>query len=501
MVAKLAAARVVRSAFYLVLDADVVLLRPLVLADLVDARGRGLATFSPFFSGAGGGDDLRSVGQFGRWLRWSGDVLGIPSVDARRGFYGVTPALLHAGAARALWAYLERRHGDPWWANAGPFWTEYGLYFLFLEATQTADAVHFRCEGQLSGPALWEGTADAAVDASALARQNYALFAVDQSRRRGPRFDAGAAAAPRLGAAASKRLVLDAWAAAEAATDRSRDDRRRADGSSTASLRAFVTHVATVSDVWAACVTAASRAPGGHPHVALADGAALDDYDAGPLLRACFRGAVLEAPRLPDVPRAFGLLHAFGLARFDKVVVVGPGAVLGPRAADLFERPGLAASNASRGLRSELLVLVPDLALSYGPLRAALARRRPGERLDAFLDGAFPRWRARDLPRAFYVADDPEVLRFDFGARLPPSEDLCARDGARAAPFWAAHAALLARLGADDARRLRALLRPLASGALARCGDVARTCRELARAWDFPDLFREPDCRGLDTPD
>ena len=38
-------------------------------------------------------------------------------------------------------------------------------------------------------------------------------------------------------------------------------------------------------------------------------------------------------------------------------------------------------------------------------------------------------------------------------------------------------------------------------GALARCGDVARTCRELARAWDFPDLFREPDCRGLDTPD
>ena len=99
------------------------------------------------------------------------------------------------------------------------------------------------------------------------------------------------------------------------------------------------------------------------------------------------------------------------------------------------------------------------------------------------------------------MADDPEVLHFDFGARLPPSEDLCARDGARAAPFWAAHAALLARLGADDARRLRALLRPLASGALARCGDVARTCRELARAWDFPDLFREPDCRGLDTPD
>ena len=66
--------------------------------------------------------------------------------------------------------------------------------------------------------------------------------------------------------------------------------------------------------------------------------------------------------------------------------------------------------------------------------------------------------------------------------------------GRHAVAFWDAHASMLGALDASTADILRALLRPLAGGAIKRCPDPRATCVFLVLAWDFPSLYEEPDC-------
>lgn len=500
---RLLVARYVKTRFYLVLDTDAVALRPATRCDFFDAAGRGVASYTPHFASgnASTNDPLRVVGTVAADVRWSGDALGIASVDARTGFYGGHPSLFATQIARAALAYLERRHdAKTWWVAAGPRFSVPGLYWLFAEATGTADALHYRCEGQLFGPsARSDSTPPSAVDLDFLHGQSYALFAVLAGRAAA--FEDEDVGGPRLAAAPSKPKVLAAWALAERRSDRSEDDLRRLEGTRTTSLEAFVTHVPTLSDAWPACVTAASRRnlDSPRPHIALAGPNAMDDFLAGPLLKACFGNAIIRAPATERPgeerkhPHAFGLLHLFGLTRFDAIVHVGPGAIFGAKADALFEAPSLAASRAAQRLSSRLLVVRPNLRDSYRPLLERLRERRAGTYIDAFLDAAFDRFGARDLPPAFYLADDADTVLWDFGSALPPQSDLCATHP-HAVAFWDAHASMLGALDASTADILRALLRPLAGGAIKRCPDPRATCVFLVLAWDFPSLYEEPDC-------
>lgn len=147
---KLAIADWVATPFYLTLDADVVCTRTLRYADLVHGE-RGLCRVH--------GEDLHPD-----WYRQSARVLGLS--PARTGIsHNVTPALLARDGVRALATFLQRRArsegplarlrarfmragGPPpnnwrdYLARHVP-WTEYALYYTFLEATGQFERYHF----------------------------------------------------------------------------------------------------------------------------------------------------------------------------------------------------------------------------------------------------------------------------------------------------------------------------------------------------------------------
>ena len=141
---KLAVAERVATPFYLTLDADVICVRPTRYRDLV-VEGRALAQTSP-----------------PNHPEWNDDaerVLGLPRSGRQ---WGVTPALISTHAVCALARHLESRV-PPHLRRAGrrvpgPMrdvvsswrsflfrslpWTEYALYFTYLEQTGAFDRHH-----------------------------------------------------------------------------------------------------------------------------------------------------------------------------------------------------------------------------------------------------------------------------------------------------------------------------------------------------------------------
>jgi hypothetical protein len=154
---KLAIHERVETDFYLTLDADVICTRR-VAPESLAPEGRGLCHVIP--------RDLHAD-----WYRGSEAVLGI--ANARRGgLHAVTPAVLNRRAVAELAAYLEgraesglfasglrglrqrwlffrakrteSRHFAAWrlLLTAGAPWTEYALYYTFLEATGRFERFH-----------------------------------------------------------------------------------------------------------------------------------------------------------------------------------------------------------------------------------------------------------------------------------------------------------------------------------------------------------------------
>jgi hypothetical protein len=144
---KMAAAQVVETPYYLTLDADVICVRPVRSQDLF-VGGKALV-------------NTTSEDWHPDWYRNSERVLGL----ARSGLtHGVTPALLHRDAMTALFAHLQARVAAPLRAGqviAGRHssigralgswrsyllrntpWTEYSLYYTYLEATGQFDRYH-----------------------------------------------------------------------------------------------------------------------------------------------------------------------------------------------------------------------------------------------------------------------------------------------------------------------------------------------------------------------
>lgn len=154
---KLAMSEHVTDGLYLTLDADVLCTRRVTAAELI-GDGRGVCVSFP--------DET-----FRYWYERIEQVLRI-RIAPGGGCHNVTPALLHTGGMRALTAaideriargersrglrglkqlwWLRRTRGDaryaPWrvFLSAARPWTEYALYFSFLEDRGLFDRFHVR---------------------------------------------------------------------------------------------------------------------------------------------------------------------------------------------------------------------------------------------------------------------------------------------------------------------------------------------------------------------
>ena len=168
---KLAIAPHVSSNFYLTLDADVIVVKPVSYSDLV-IKGRGIVKRST--------KDYHAI-----WYEWATRVLGLE----RSGYtHGVTPAIFNKEAMLKLHEYLESRSNwaiktlcslakilkNRLWSSGSKNavkrycgwrnflirnlpWTEYSLYHTYLEAKKLFDRYHFDGgEFAIYGKSVWQ---------------------------------------------------------------------------------------------------------------------------------------------------------------------------------------------------------------------------------------------------------------------------------------------------------------------------------------------------------
>jgi hypothetical protein len=143
---KLSAARIVSSSFYLTLDADVVCVRHIEYTDLVQDL-RAIANVS---------DSARDV--HSTWYTWAEKVLGF----ARSGrTHGVTPAVLSSEGVCRLFAFFEEQlrpnllRAEAYLLSHRP-WTEYTLYYTYLEHIGLFDTYHFPASTRTYQNSIWK---------------------------------------------------------------------------------------------------------------------------------------------------------------------------------------------------------------------------------------------------------------------------------------------------------------------------------------------------------
>ena len=135
MLAKLGASRLIDTAHYVTLDADVLLTRPLAAEDLLDDGGRALAMRDP-------------ANQRPGWFECARTVLQAPPECVSTAYGGVTPAVLETRTARELLDGIENTHRESWeralfrQLDSGCDWTEYALYWTWACKAGVLQARH-----------------------------------------------------------------------------------------------------------------------------------------------------------------------------------------------------------------------------------------------------------------------------------------------------------------------------------------------------------------------
>jgi Family of unknown function (DUF6492) len=141
--AKLAIAERIATDFYLTLDADVICVRNVSAADLVIGH-RSIANAS-------------QLDHHPDWYEWAERVLGVPRRS--RLTHAVTPAVLSREAMLRLQAHLATRSEDGNWRGyllGNLPWTEYSLYYTFLESVGLFDRYHVLTDRPLLyGNCIW----------------------------------------------------------------------------------------------------------------------------------------------------------------------------------------------------------------------------------------------------------------------------------------------------------------------------------------------------------
>jgi Family of unknown function (DUF6492) len=143
---KLAVSRLVECDYYVTLDSDIVCVKPTAYRDLI-VDGRALTNVETpsdyeriYTDQFALKETQRKVARY----RAAAKVIGYrrPAFLEYR-FFGETPVILHTASVIALTEYLGDRYHRPWIQTlaASRTWTEYGLYFQFLEMTQRLDSI------------------------------------------------------------------------------------------------------------------------------------------------------------------------------------------------------------------------------------------------------------------------------------------------------------------------------------------------------------------------
>ena len=181
MAVKLLAAKIVQTKYYLVLDSDLILLRPLIVSELVVHGSHAIYHH-----------ESRSVHT--DWWTQSEKFLNLTEnvdynsrlVKEQQGF-GVTPALLHTFGASLVLSDINNRNNSAeaethWLTCFGKdcVWSEYTLYRLVLDKYDLFHRFHIRDDSlPLYCNCIWEAS-DLPFDASAALSSN-CLFSVVQS--------------------------------------------------------------------------------------------------------------------------------------------------------------------------------------------------------------------------------------------------------------------------------------------------------------------------------
>lgn len=144
---KLAAAEHISSDYYITFDSDIICTKPSSYAELIP-RGRALLNIET-------PDDYtrlykaetaaKAVKNRDRRFKGCRKLLGGPRPRAyAKRYYGETPVILHTHSVRALCNHIGTLANNPWQAALASdlHWTEYCLYFQYLEMNNAIDAVH-----------------------------------------------------------------------------------------------------------------------------------------------------------------------------------------------------------------------------------------------------------------------------------------------------------------------------------------------------------------------
>lgn len=158
---KLAAAQHMRSDYYITFDSDIICTKPSSYAELIP-RGRALLNietpddYTRLYKPAAA---AKAVKNRNRRFKGCRKLLGgrRPRAYAKR-YYGETPVILHSQSVRALCHHIGTLAKKPWQAALASnlHWTEYSLYFQYLEMHNAIDAIYERshCNAVLN----WESS-------------------------------------------------------------------------------------------------------------------------------------------------------------------------------------------------------------------------------------------------------------------------------------------------------------------------------------------------------
>lgn len=144
---KLALPPIIRTPWFVLLDADIVAARP-VDGDFLLPGGQAIW------------QQERAEAHYD-WWQTSAEVLGEPTIAASDPAFGVTPAIMHTESVSSVVERIGERHPDQHWSltlAAIPGWTEYTLYWTHAVHSGAAERLYRANENRpyaLDG-SIWE---------------------------------------------------------------------------------------------------------------------------------------------------------------------------------------------------------------------------------------------------------------------------------------------------------------------------------------------------------
>ncbi|PCK09041.1 MAG: hypothetical protein COA42_06060 [Alteromonadaceae bacterium] len=146
-VLKIACATLVKTDFYITLDSDVILMKPMQVAQLFSGERSFVnvedkAYYQKMYTEEFAEEEY--MVKTGRYLR-AVEVLELEETERSSvQIFGETPVTLNKHISNALIAHMSALSDTPWYEllmrQSG--WTEYGLYFMFAQKTNLLDKYH-----------------------------------------------------------------------------------------------------------------------------------------------------------------------------------------------------------------------------------------------------------------------------------------------------------------------------------------------------------------------